>query len=88
MTNQETYRKNKRELNEVFNRFCDDHSCEQCPCFKSKVSCRKTWLALETYVEYSRSNPHPEFTVEEWVSDVVQGDTSLGYNDWVQHNLE
>lgn len=31
---------------------------------------------------------HPDWPWQDWQYDVAQGDTKLGYWDWVQHNVE
>ena len=33
---------------------------------------------------------HPEeiYPIEDWRYDVANGDTKLGYKDWVNHNVE
>lgn len=38
--------------------------------------------------EYDLDNEHPEYTLEDWHYDVRNGDTQLGYTEWVLHNIE
>ncbi len=45
-------------------------------------------MSRKTDIEYGRGNEHPEWSIEDWQYDVRNGDTILGYNDWVHHNTE
>ncbi len=37
---------------------------------------------------YRHQGEHPEHPLSDWKHDVGNGDTVLGYQDWVIHNLE
>jgi hypothetical protein len=39
-------------------------------------------------LEAKHGQEHPEYTRADWSNDVSQGDTKLGYWDWVLHNVE
>ena len=39
-------------------------------------------------IEAQCGREHPEWTRDEWQSDVAAGDTRLGYWEWVIHQLE
>jgi hypothetical protein len=43
--------------------------------------------ADELRAKYGRGG-HPEHTIEDWMEDVKDGDTKLGYWDWVVNILE
>jgi len=34
------------------------------------------------------ANEHPDYPVEDWKYEVSNGDTALGYNEWVEHQIE
>lgn len=57
-------------------------SAAECTCFKALV-----------YEETERRDQHRELTAEEkfpredWQYDVANGDTKLGYAEWVEHNV-
>jgi hypothetical protein len=38
--------------------------------------------------EDDSDNPESRFPIEDWKHDVSNGDTKLGYADWVAHNVE
>lgn len=33
-------------------------------------------------------NDHPDYPVTDWQYEVANGDTRLGYHDWVMHKIE
>lgn len=37
--------------------------------------------------QWTTNNQHENFTMEEWRLEVANGDTVLGYDDWVEHQL-
>lgn len=37
---------------------------------------------------WSRLREHSEYTFSDWMSEAGCGDTQLGYNEWVEHNIE
>lgn len=47
----------------------------------SQLTYRSSW-------DVHAHGSHIFYTSEEWRSDVAQGDTILGYQQWVEHNLE
>ncbi|MHB1642514.1 MAG: hypothetical protein ACYCS8_07620 [Acidithiobacillus sp.] len=45
-------------------------------------------LTVEQLEEKYGHREHPDYIREEWSEDVGNGDTNLGYWDWVLHNVE
>jgi hypothetical protein len=39
-------------------------------------------------INEDQASGFPDFPLEDWKMDVQNGDTFLGYTDWVKHNIE
>jgi hypothetical protein len=45
-------------------------------------------VAPEEWKPASQWEDHPDFTGDDWVREVSEGDTRLGYVDWVNGKIE
>ena len=58
------------------------------PLHKAKVMLAATNIIYKSIWGYHRHGQHAFFQQEEWRDTVIKGDTVLGYQEWVEHNLE
>lgn len=50
-----------------------------------------TFVERQTHLRILASDPWhsiPQFPTEDWKHEVVNGDTRLGYSEWVEHKME
>ena len=45
-------------------------------------------VVIDEEVRYSAENEHPEYPYKDHQYEVSNGDTNLGYHEWVEHSIE
>lgn len=62
--------------------YCECYACSH----YGTVKDFKVAESMEPAAEWGPENRHEEYLLEDWQYDVRNGDTKLGYHDWVLHN--